>query len=135
MTTDSERSEETQIHSTKRRVLPSGKVAFDAERTARGHADGFTLDRRAALSALRRARLRGASPAALAATLQGALEEAALELVRAALARSGLRRLAVAGGLFANVALNGRLATLALSELAVAPAMTDQGLCAGARTS
>ncbi len=98
----------------------------------RGHADGFTLDRRAALSALRRARLRGASPAALAATLQGALEEAALELVRAALARSGLRRLAVAGGLFANVALNGRLATLALSELAVAPAMTDQGLCAGA---
>jgi phage FluMu gp28-like protein len=30
-----------QIHSIKRRVLPSGKVAFDAERTSRGHADRF----------------------------------------------------------------------------------------------
>jgi len=31
-----------QIHSIKRRVLPSGKVAFDAERTTRaGHADRF----------------------------------------------------------------------------------------------
>ena len=31
----------SQIHSIKRRVLPSGKVAFDAERTCRGHADRF----------------------------------------------------------------------------------------------
>ena len=30
-----------QIHSLKRRALPSGKVAFDAERTGRGHADRF----------------------------------------------------------------------------------------------
>ena len=30
-----------QIHSIKRRVLPSGKVSFDAERTGRGHADRF----------------------------------------------------------------------------------------------
>ncbi|WP_254360521.1 phage terminase large subunit family protein [Corallococcus exiguus] len=30
-----------QIHSIKRRVLPSGKVSFDAERTTRGHADKF----------------------------------------------------------------------------------------------
>ena len=30
-----------QIHSIKRRVLPSGKIAFDAERTSRGHADRF----------------------------------------------------------------------------------------------
>lgn len=30
-----------QIHSIKKRVLPSGKVSFDAERTARGHADKF----------------------------------------------------------------------------------------------
>ncbi|WNZ60894.1 hypothetical protein QEG98_33990 [Myxococcus sp. MxC21-1] len=30
-----------QIHSIKRRVLPSGKVSFDAERTNRGHADKF----------------------------------------------------------------------------------------------
>jgi hypothetical protein len=32
----------SQIHSIKKRVLGSGKVAFDAERTARGgHADKF----------------------------------------------------------------------------------------------
>ncbi|MBN2717907.1 MAG: terminase family protein [Deltaproteobacteria bacterium] len=30
-----------QIHSIKRRVLPSGKVSFDAERTNKGHADRF----------------------------------------------------------------------------------------------
>ncbi|MDP1916613.1 MAG: hypothetical protein Q8L14_10220 [Myxococcales bacterium] len=30
-----------QIHAIKRRVLPSGKVSFDAERNARGHADKF----------------------------------------------------------------------------------------------
>ena len=30
-----------QIHSIKRRVLPSGKVSFDAERTGKGHADKF----------------------------------------------------------------------------------------------
>jgi phage FluMu gp28-like protein len=31
-----------EIHSIKRRVLPSGKVSFDAERTTRsGHADRF----------------------------------------------------------------------------------------------
>ena len=29
----------SQIHSIKRRVLPSGKVSFDAERTGPGHAD------------------------------------------------------------------------------------------------
>ncbi len=31
----------SQVHSIKRRVLPSGKVSFDAERTGRGHADRF----------------------------------------------------------------------------------------------
>jgi phage FluMu gp28-like protein len=30
-----------QIHAIKRRVLPSGKVSFDAERNARGRADKF----------------------------------------------------------------------------------------------
>jgi phage FluMu gp28-like protein len=31
----------SQIHAIKRRVRPSGKVSFDAERNARGHADKF----------------------------------------------------------------------------------------------
>lgn len=30
-----------QVHVIKRRVLSSGKVSFDAERNARGHADKF----------------------------------------------------------------------------------------------
>ena len=30
-----------QIHAVKRRVLPSGKIAFQAERTSKGHADRF----------------------------------------------------------------------------------------------
>ena len=30
-----------EVHAIKRRVLPSGKVSFDAERNARGHADKF----------------------------------------------------------------------------------------------
>ena len=30
-----------QLHAIKRRVLPSGKVSFDAERTGKGHADRF----------------------------------------------------------------------------------------------
>ena len=30
-----------QIHAIKRRVLPSGKISFDAERTSRGHTDRF----------------------------------------------------------------------------------------------
>jgi hypothetical protein len=30
-----------QVHAIKRRVLPSGKVSFDAERNARGHTDKF----------------------------------------------------------------------------------------------
>ncbi len=37
-----EREVVAQVHSIKRRVLPSGKVTFDAERTTRGgHADKF----------------------------------------------------------------------------------------------
>ena len=36
-----ERELVSQVHSIKRRILPSGKVSFDAERTSRGHADRF----------------------------------------------------------------------------------------------
>ncbi len=36
-----ERELVAQIHSIKRRVLPSGKVGFDAEKTSKGHADRF----------------------------------------------------------------------------------------------
>ena len=36
-----ERELVAQVHAIKRRMLPSGKVSFDAERTARGHADKY----------------------------------------------------------------------------------------------
>ena len=36
-----ERDLVAQIHGIKRRVLPSGKIAFEAERSNRGHADRF----------------------------------------------------------------------------------------------
>lgn len=41
VTTPRDRDLVAQIHAIKRRVLPSGKVSFDAERNARGHADKF----------------------------------------------------------------------------------------------
>ena len=88
--------------------------------------------RREALRALRDALRSGAEPAALARGLQLPMERAVAEVIAHHLTACGTRHLALAGGLFANVSLNGRLATLPLDELAVFPAMGDQGLCVGA---
>ena len=56
-----------------------------------------------------------------------------LQSVRWWLARSGARRLALAGGLFANVRLNRLLAeSLPLDEVFIFPAMGDDGLPVGA---
>jgi len=98
-----------------------------------GHRDGrVQVARRRALAAMKEALAAGTPRAGIAAALQRALEEAVVAAVGWHLARTGLRRLAVAGGLFANVALNGRLAALDLDAFAVFAAMGDQGLCAGA---
>jgi len=68
----------------------------------------------------------------LAASVQLVLEEVATAFVRHWLRRTGLRRLAVAGGVFANVKLNQRLHQLEeVDELWVHPAMDDGGLAVG----
>lgn len=65
----------------------------------------------------------------VAAALQARVEEVALGWIEAR--RRGRGHLAVAGGLFANVALNGRLAER-FDGFAVFPHMGDGGLCVGA---
>jgi carbamoyltransferase len=73
-----------------------------------------------------------AGRADLAASVQLVLEEVATAFVRHWLRRTGLRRLAVAGGVFANVKLNQRLHELEeVDELWVYPAMDDGGLAVG----
>ncbi|MBM3508776.1 MAG: hypothetical protein FJX61_01370 [Alphaproteobacteria bacterium] len=68
----------------------------------------------------------------VAASVQRVLEDTIETAVRRLLALHGVRRLALAGGVFANVKLNQRLAeTLPLDEIFVYPAMSDQGLAAG----
>lgn len=71
-----------------------------------------------------------------AATVQGFLEDLVSRLVCSQVDRTGLRTLVVAGGVFANVSLNRRLAELDMvDELHVHPAMTDAGIALGAATA
>jgi carbamoyltransferase len=74
----------------------------------------------------------GVTPEQIAWGIQAPMEDAVVELATCYLRETGRRRLAVAGGLFANVSLNGRLAGLDLDYFTVFPAMGDQGLCVGA---
>jgi len=84
------------------------------------------------------ARLRSALPddfdrTALAASVQLVLEEIGTAFVRYWLRETGLNRLAVAGGVFANVKLNQRLHELdEVGSFFVHPAMDDGGLALGA---
>ena len=69
----------------------------------------------------------------VAAAAQAVFEDAIEEVARDLLARTGKRRLAVNGGVFANVKLNQRLAALPeLDRLFVFPAMSDTGNSVGA---
>jgi carbamoyltransferase len=69
----------------------------------------------------------------VAAAAQAVFEDAIVEVARHLLARTGKRRLAVNGGVFANVKLNQRLAALPeLERLFVFPAMSDTGNSVGA---
>jgi carbamoyltransferase len=68
----------------------------------------------------------------VAASFQTHLEHAMRDFVRTWLARTGTRHVAVAGGLFANVKLNQRLATMPeVDEVYVFPHMGDGGLAVG----
>ena len=72
----------------------------------------------------------------IAASIQQVVEELTLAAVRTWLRRTGARRLGLAGGLFANVRLNRRLAEeCPLDEIFVYQAMGDEGLPFGAALS
>ena len=69
----------------------------------------------------------------IAAAAQRRLIEVVVELMRAALKQTGLRRVALAGGVFANVRLNQAITELPeVDEIFVCPSMGDEGLGVGA---
>jgi len=68
----------------------------------------------------------------IAATAQRRLEEVMTELVRNGVKATGLRKVAVAGGVFANVKLNQRINELhEVDDIYVFPEMSDGGLALG----
>ncbi len=72
----------------------------------------------------------------IAASIQKVTEDLTLQSVRWWLEKTGTKKLALAGGLFANVRLNRLLAeTLPLDEVFIFPAMGDDGLPVGAGLS
>ena len=67
-----------------------------------------------------------------AASVQKLLEELIVKSVRIFLRKTGASRIALAGGVFANVALNRKIAELPeVDEVFIFPAMTDDGLAVG----
>ncbi len=94
--------------------------------------DGLTFRSRLDPVAIRRV-LDGVPREDIAAAAQRRLEEVVTSLVRHAARRTGLRRVALAGGVFANVRLNQAVAALdEVDEVYVYPAMGDEGLGLGA---
>ena len=102
--------------------------------------DGLVIgpypDRPAGLhNALVRERIAGVAAVDAAATVQQFLEDLVTAFATWHLQRTHQRTLVVAGGVFANVSLNRRLADSQLvNELHVHPAMTDAGIALGAAT-
>ena len=92
----------------------------------------IAIDRRRALGLVKQALKLGAQQRDVAFTVQALVERAVTNTVTFWLKNTGCTRLAVAGGLFGNVGINGALAQLPLDEFAVFAAMGDAGLCAGA---
>src|SRR5689334_2436293 len=72
----------------------------------------------------------------IAASIQAVIEDFTMRSLKFWLARAGSRRIAMAGGLFANVRLNRLIAeSLPLDEVFIFPAMGDEGLPVGAALS
>jgi carbamoyltransferase len=79
---------------------------------------------------------RGHTRENIAASMQQVAEDFILQAVRHWIERTQQRRLGIAGGLFANVRINRRLAEeLPLEEIFIFPAMGDDGLAVGAGLS
>ena len=93
--------------------------------------DGLTVRSRLDPVALKR-QLDGVAREDIAATAQRRLEEVVTALVRNAAQRTGLRKVALAGGVFGNVRLNQAITALdEIDEVYVFPAMGDEGLGLG----
>jgi carbamoyltransferase len=76
--------------------------------------------------------VRRSSPASVAAAFQIVLEEVLRDFARHYVDATGLTRVVLAGGVFANVKLNQRIAEIpAVEEVFVFPGMADVGLCWG----
>jgi carbamoyltransferase len=72
----------------------------------------------------------------IAASIQAVIEDFTIRSLKFWLARARSRRIAMAGGLFANVRLNRLIAeSLPLDEVFIFPAMGDEGLPVGAALS
>lgn len=126
-------------HGDSRKLYKEFRRALRASPRSNSHGNSFDSDfvgrddaykaRETYLEELVRAHPREDAAAAAQAVFEDAIEEVARDL----LARTGQRRLAVNGGVFANVKLNQRLAALPeLDGLFVFPAMSDTGNSVGA---
>ncbi|MBI2870621.1 MAG: carbamoyltransferase [Candidatus Omnitrophica bacterium] len=86
-----------------------------------------------ALAAIRRLLPKDYKNEDVAASIQGLLEEIALAYIRHWVVETGLKDLALAGGVFANVKLNQRIHELeCVRTLFIHPGMGDEGLALGA---
>jgi carbamoyltransferase len=73
------------------------------------------------------------SPGEISAATQRRFEDVMVGYVKAAVAATGRRKVALAGGIFANVKLNQRIMELPeVDEVFIHPAMSDQGIAMGA---
>ncbi|MBK6637315.1 MAG: hypothetical protein IPH08_17000 [Rhodocyclaceae bacterium] len=96
-----------------------------------GHIDS-TLKDEAALKSFLQATFAGMSREDVAASIQVAAEEVTLDWIRALRKRYPSTRIALSGGLFANVRINQRVAELeGIEEIFIFPAMGDEGLPVG----
>jgi carbamoyltransferase len=104
------------------RYQPPGQIRY-----------GVPIYHKSALQRLRRELPTSFDRADLAASVQVVLEDVATAFARFWLRKTGLRQLAVAGGVLANVKLNQRLHELEeVDDFWVHPAMDDSGLAVGA---
>lgn len=107
------------------------EIAAHFQVTDQGQVLTDFADRRAMFAGLA-AIFEGQAKEVVAASIQHFLEETLLTSVRLLLEKSGSRKLGLAGGVFANVRANQRLAEeLPVDEVFVYPAMSDAGLAAG----
>ena len=89
--------------------------------------------RRGALRKLTHALPAGARREDLAASIQRLSEDICTRYIAYWMARTGLRQIALAGGVVANVKINQRIHELpGLERIFIYPAMSDEGLAAGA---